>query len=91
MNIKKSYENFSRDLDTFIEINIKGIKPKEKKKESINNPPKHHEGVMEIEKIFSIHNNLCLLSENTQFEKFLEDTNFTYRIRKTLKNISKLN
>ena len=79
LNIKKSYENFSKDLEAFIEINIKGINPKKVKKES--------NAKEKSENMFSIQN-LSLFSENTQFEKFLADTNMTDKINKTLKKIS---
>jgi hypothetical protein len=85
LNIKKSYENFSKDLETFIEININGMRPKKVKKDS-----KAKEKLKESENLFSMQN-LSVFSENTQFERFLADTNMTDKINKTLKKISKNN
>ena len=51
------------------------------KKEKAQEKPK------DAENIFSMQN-LSLFSENTQFEKFLADTNMTDKINKTLKKIS---
>jgi len=81
LNIKKSYEYFSKDLETFIEINIKGVRQLKVKKEKAQDKPK------EAENLFSMQN-ISLFSENTQFEKFLADTNMTDKINRTLKKIS---
>lgn len=79
LTIKKSYENFYKDLDQFIEINIKGgLKPVLVKKKGKEN----------AEEIFTFAN-VSLFSENTQFEKFLNETNITQKINKTLKEINK--
>jgi hypothetical protein len=78
LTIKKSYEFFYRDLDQFIEFYIKGnkpIQPKKKEKEA-------------TEEIFTFAN-ISLYTENTQFEKFLCETNMTQKINKTLKEINK--
>jgi hypothetical protein len=71
-------------LENFIELNIKGVNRNNRKKE------KSEEKEKEIpEDIFTIQN-LSLFSENTQFEKFLSDTNMAHKINKTLKAISKI-
>jgi hypothetical protein len=78
LTIKKSYEFFNRDLDQFIEVYIKGnkpVQPKKKEKEA-------------TEEIFTFAN-ISLYTENTQFEKFLCETNMTQKINKTLKEINK--
>jgi hypothetical protein len=82
LTIKKSYESFNKDLENFIELHIKGINKNPKKKEKED---RHKES---SEDIFTFQN-LSLFSENTQFEKFLADTNMSDKINKTLKAISK--
>jgi hypothetical protein len=88
--IKKSYENFAKDLEDFIDVNVKGNKKvprKNGKKKVVEIEENNATGV---EKVFTFQN-LSLFSENTQFEKFLEDTNMTEKIDRTLKRISKKN
>jgi hypothetical protein len=85
ITIKRSYESFANDLEAFIEMNIKGINKKPRKKEIKTEEKEKGEN---LENAFTFQN-LSLFSENTQFEKFLSDTNMTDRINKTLKKISK--
>lgn len=81
LTLKKSYEAFTKDLETFIDINIKGLKRKKLKRDK--------DDQQDMEKMFTMQN-LSLFSENSQFEKLLTDNNLTKKISNTLKKISKI-
>lgn len=82
ISINRSYQSFIKEIGEFIDINIKGIikQKRQMKKQSIQKP------MTETEK-FTLQN-LSLFSENTFFEKFLENTDMTEHIQRTLKQIS---
>lgn len=80
--IKKSYENFNKDLEHFIDYQIKGINKIPNKKEA-KDEKKHNNG-----EIFTIQN-FSLYSENIEFQRFLEDTNMSNKLNSTLKRINK--
>jgi hypothetical protein len=76
LTIKKSYENFSRDLDIFIDVNVHGLKPKLKKiKDGVND-------------MVGNLNSITLISDNTQFDRIMTNPIIATQINKTLKKIS---
>jgi hypothetical protein len=75
LTIKKSYESFARELDTFIDVNIHGLKQRTRKsKEAANG-----DGLM---------NTITLISDTTQYDRILTNPVIATQINKTLKKIS---
>lgn len=80
---------FIRDIEKFIEVNIHGIIRNQKKvNNSFEQTEKKKKNIVAETEKFTIQN-LSLFSENTFFEKFLENSNMTEQIQKTLKRINK--
>lgn len=89
LSINKSYLMFIRDIEKFIEVNIHGIVRNPKKiNTSFDQTEKKKKCIVTETEKFTIQN-LSLFSENTFFEKFLENSNMTEQIQKTLKRINK--
>lgn len=82
LNLKKDYENFSRELEYFLEIYISGTKvPKEKqlKKRRKKN---------ETQKIVSL-GNLSMFSQFSEFDKLINEAFDEKKFAETLNKISK--
>jgi hypothetical protein len=75
LTIKKAYESFARELDTFIDANIHGLKPKSRKAKEGD--------------VHGLVNTITLISDTTQYDKILTNPMVATQINKTLKKISK--
>ncbi len=81
LNLKKDYENFSRELDHFLEIYISGAKvPKEKQ-------IRKKRTKTETQKIVSI-GNLSIFSQFSEFDKLFNEAFDEKKLAETLNKIS---
>ena len=76
LTIKKSYESFVREVESFIDENINGIKPRIKKLKQKSQTD-----------IFNM-NSISLNSDPTQINRILSNPIVASQINKTLKKIS---
>jgi hypothetical protein len=72
-----------RDLETFIDLNVNGIKKRKIKIKRLK------EDKEKLEKFFAIEN-LNFFSENSQFERLLGNNKITEKVNDTLSKISKI-
>lgn len=89
LSLSKQYQLFIRDIEKFIEININGTLKHSKKKNNVKEETEKEDKEMLAETEKFTMQNFSLFSENTLFEKFLENCNMTQQIQKTLKRINK--
>ena len=89
LSLTKQYQLLIRDIEKFIEININGgLKHSKKKTNAKEETEKEDQDLLAETEKFTMQN-FSLFSENTLFEKFLENCNMTQEIQKTLKRINK--
>lgn len=89
LSLTKQYQLLIRDIEKFIEININGtLKHSKKKTNAKEEAEKEDQDLLAETEKFTMQN-FSLFSENTLFEKFLENCNMTQEIQKTLKRINK--
>ena len=77
MNLKKGYENVSKDLEYFLEVYFSG-----KSKPKIKNKKKD-----ETQKLFSL-SNLSIFSQFSEFGKLLNEVGNEKKLNQTIKKLS---
>jgi len=82
LNLKKDYENFSKELDYFLEIYISGVKvPKEKQIRKLRTKNEMTQKVLSIGKI-------SIFSQFSEFDKLFNEVFDQNKLAETLNKIS---